>query len=352
MIHVAPAEADLLAVARGLVSRDAYGSIEPILASPGPDVARLAPAAMRILERTLARGVVKVLAQLGGGTPRQRPGHPGRKRVFEVRPPPVLAFSAWTFELLRWMTTAQLAARDNPHHLTMPPVALADQIVAYLVLRLVEGRRLERAVASSMGLLCPLTWLGFPRMLAHYHATDAAIDDLLKTEDARTVVECLELDLARRWAEPWPEQEIVTAEIAARIGATERAVIAAYLHAIDRAGRWDLAMTLVTAGAQALPPNALPRDIAARTVPRMKNEGTLRSRNEARRKSGGLFVGLARIGTKREELGLVRFIDDEYDVAQTILSSWEVLPREAHVRAEGVLAVLASLEDLTSSVAD
>ena len=346
MIHVALAEADLLAVARALVSRDAYASVESIIASPGPDVARLAPPAMGVLERTLARGVVQALARFGGASVRQRPGHPGRVRVLDIRKPPALAFGAWTFELLRWLTVAQIGARDRTSHFTAPPVTLGDQIVAYLVLRLVEGRRLEQGVASNVGLLCPLTWLGFPRILARYHAVEAALDDLLATEDSRTVVECLEVDLARRWGEPWPVDDVVSAELGARIGSAERTVVDATLQALDGAGRWDLATSFVAAGARALPAHASARDVAARTVPRMKHEGTLRSRNEARRKSGGLFVALERIGAKREELGLVRFIDDGYATAQTILESWEILPREAHVRAEGVLAVLASLEDL------
>lgn len=349
MIRVAQGEADLLAVARALVTRDAYASIEPILVSPpisGPGVTQLSPAAMGVLERTLSRGVVKVLAQLGGASARRRPGHPGRVRVFEARPPPALAFGAWTFELLRWLTVAPLGARDVGLDFTASPQTLGDRIVAYLALRLVEGRRLERAVASRAGLLCSLTWLGFPRVLARHHASEPSLDDLLATDDARTVVECLELDLARRWGTPWPEDDVVSAEIAARIGAAERAVLDAYVRAVDAADRWDLAHVVVAAGAHALPPHAAPRDLAARTVPRMKNEGTLRSRNEARRKSGALFVALARIGTKREELGLVRFIDDGYEAAQTILAAWEVLPREAHVRADGVLSVLGSLEDL------
>ena len=348
-IRVAQAEADLLAVARAIVTRDAYTSIEPILASApisGRGVAQLSPAAMSVLERTLARGVVKMLAQLGGASARRRPGHPGRVRVFDVRPPPAIAFGAWTFELLRWLTVAQLGAREVALPFTATPETLGDQIVAYLALRLVEGRRLERAVASSTGLVCPLTWLGFPRMLARHHAIAPVLGDLLATDDARTVVECLELDVARRWAEPWAEADVVSAEIGARSGGAERTVLDAYLQAIEGTDRWDLAHVVVAAGARALPPHGVPRDLAVRAVPRMKNEGTLRSRNEARRKSGALFVALARIGKKREELGLVRFIDDGYETAQAILAAWEVLPREAHFRAEGVLSVLASLEDL------
>ena len=41
-------------------------------------------------------------------------------------------------------------------------------LCAYLALRLVEGRRVERAVASSPGLRTNLSWLGFARPLARY----------------------------------------------------------------------------------------------------------------------------------------------------------------------------------------
>lgn len=345
MIRVRTHEADLLAIARALVTRDAYTTVDALLAGP-VRLQQLGPTAMALLRQILGRGVVKVLAQLGGAHARRRPGHAGRVRVFDVRTPPALAFGPWTFEVLRWLTTAQLGAREPGLPFTMAPVKLGDQIVAYLILRLVQGRRLERAVASAPGLACPLTWLGFPRMLARHQAAAPGLLDLLDGADGRTLVECLELDLARRWAEPWPEDDLVPADIAGRMMTAERAVLADLVEGIARAERWDLAQVLVDAGVRALPPGLSARDIALRFVPRIVAEGPLRSRMEARQRSGALLHALERIGKKRDELGLVRFIDDDYDTAQTLLASWEILPREAPARAEAALALIGSLEPL------
>lgn len=345
MITVRTHEADLLTIARALVTRDAYTAVDALLAGPGR-LEQLGPAAMGLLRQILGRGVVKMLAQLGGAQARRRPGHVGRVRVFDVRPPPLLAFGPWTFEALRWLTRTQLGAREPGLPLTMAPVKLGDQVVAYLVLKLVAGQRLERAVASSPGLACPLTWLGFPRLLARHQATEPRLDDLLATADGCTIVECLELDLARRWSEPWPTEDIVSAEVGGRTMKAERAVLAELVEGLGRHDRWDLAQLVVDAGVRALPPGLSARDIALRFVPRVVAEGSLRSRMEARQQGGALLQALARVGRKREELGLVRFIDDDYDAAQTLLASWEVLPREAPARAEAALAVIGSLEAL------
>jgi hypothetical protein len=351
--------AEMLAVARALMTPEFYSSVSATLAGP-LDVQNIGPSAMSVLESTLARGVVKALARLGGARARIRPdrGSPKPARVFEVRPPPKLAFGPYTFELIRWLTNAPLGARELPQTFELEAKTLGDELCAYLALVLVEGQRLERTVAAAPGLWTPLTWLGFARSFARHGGVKprapASFASLLATEDARTIVECLAGDLARRWAASvvWDEEDIVIAEHAVRIGTVERATLERFLDAASDAGRWDLATFLIDAAARALPPGARPRDIAARAMPRVRTENaSLRARTEARRRAGALFHALGRLGKHRDELAHVHFIDEGYDVAQATLSSWEVLGRDAFLRAESVLATLASLEDLTAPAA-
>jgi hypothetical protein len=345
-------EAEMLAVARALVTPDSYSSVSATLAG-SLGVAVMGPSAMRVLESTLSKGVVKMLARLGGARPRVRPdlGSSKLARVFDVRPAPKIAFGTYTFELVRWLTNAPLGARDNAPRFDAAPRTLGDEICAYLALGLVEGQRLERVVAASPGLHTPLTWLAFARSLARHGnetATAPNLDSLVASEDARIVVECLAGDLARRWTASavWDQEDVLQAEHAVRIGLLERAVLDGFLDAVERAGRWDLATFMIEAAARVLPSGAKPRDIAARAAPRVRAEGPLRARTEARQRAGALFHALGRLGKKRDELALVFFIDDGYDVAQATLSSWEMLDREGFTRAENVLSTLASLEDL------
>ena len=345
-------EAELLAVARALVSPDSYAAVAATLAS-ALSVTKLGPTAMHVLEDTLSKGVVKTLARLGGARPRIRPdtGSTRPARVFDVRPPPKIAFSAYTFGLVRWLANTPLGAKGSSSRFEEMPRTIGDELCAYLALRLVEGERLERALASAPGLRTPLTWLGFARPLARHadeHAVVPPMSSLLATEDSRIVLECLAGDLARRWTAmvAWDEAEVLPAEQALRIVILERAVLEHFADAVETSGRWDLATFVIDAASRALPPGAPPRAIAARAAPRVKAEGTLRARTEARQRAGALFHALGRLGKKRDELTLVRFIDDGYDVAQATLSSWEVLGRDAFIRAEDVLSTLGSLDDL------
>jgi hypothetical protein len=347
-------EAEMLAVARALVTPDAYASVSATLAGAF-GVTKMGPSALRVLESTLAKGIVKTLARLGGARRRVRPdrGSPNQARVFDVREAPKLAFGPYTFELIRWLTNAPLGTRDGGRF-EAEPKTLGDEICAYLALSLVDGERLERAVAASPGLHTPLTWLGFARSLARHgneKTTAPKLDSLFASEDARTVVECLAGDLARRWTASavWDPKDVLEAEHAVRIGVLERAVLDNFLDAALEVRRWDLATFVIEAAARVLLPGAKARDVAARATPRVRAEGTLRARTEARQRAGALFHALGRLGRKRDELALVHFIDEDYDVAQATLSSWEILGREGFTRAENVLSTLASLEDLASA---
>jgi hypothetical protein len=349
-VRVTPAEAELLAVARALVTPDAGASIEGTLGDPIL-VTKIGPTAMAVLKSTLARGTVKMLARLGGSRPRVRPntGNTRATRVFEVRPSPNLAFSKYTFELVRWLTATPLHVREAGKFDAVP-ATLGDELCAYLALRLVSGGRFERVVASAPGLRTRLSWLGFSRSLARFGAETSppSLEGILATEDRRTVVECLAGDLAQRWTatSAWDPDDVIDPELAVRIGTVERGVLKAFVDEIEKQGRWDLATFLIEAGTRALPRGMTARDLAARVAPRVRAEGTLRSRTESRRRAGALFQALARLGKKRDALALVRFIDDDYDAAQAVLTSWEILDRDGFVRAEGVLSSLDALEEL------
>jgi hypothetical protein len=169
---------------------------------------------------------------------------------------------------------------------------------------------------------------------------------VLGTEDKRVVLECLVGDLAQRWlaAAAWGDLDVLEAGHAIRIGTIERAVVDRFLEAVEREQRWDLATFLVEAGTRALPRGARVHDVAARAVPLVRAEGTLRARTDARRRAGALFYALARIGRKRDALALVRFIDEGYEAAQAVLSTWEGIGRDGFTRAEAVLSALDSLD--------
>jgi hypothetical protein len=362
------AEADLLAVARALVENNAYAAIEPTLTA-GVRIDKVGPTAMALLEDTLAKGVVRVLGCLGGARPRRRVGAASSRpaRVFEARAVPSLAFGPYAFLLVRWMTACRLGDMDEPPF-DARPATTGDEILAYLAMRLVHGKRLEPYVAAQPGVQASaLAWLGFPRSLAENAPAGAGAEisppsftRLLATPDGRVVVECLEIDLRARWARSatWTRRTPIDPAAALRIASAERATALAFLDAIDRSGAreaWDLATFFVEAGSRVLrrratvvgegPHNTSTiAELVAHATPAMIQEGPLRVRAAARGSCGALFHALGRMASKREQLALLRFFEDGYEDGQATLATWDALGKDGFGRAADVVRALSSLE--------
>lgn len=345
-------QADLLTIARALVSAEPEAAVDASLAIDAK-VKLLSPRAMAVLEDTLAKGTVHMLARLGGARAVVRPdgGNPKPTRAYDVRPVPKLAFSKYTFELLRWLTRTPLG-QISVTPFDAKPRTVGDELIAYLAMRLVAGRRFEPSLAAQPGIACSLVWLGFARSLARAGSESTpSFDTLLATPEGKIVVECLADDLARRWASTaaWGAKDLLELDVAARVGVRERATLDAFLDTAARLQRWDLATFIIEAAHQALPAGVRPDLIAQRAAPPVKSGGTLRARTEARQRAGALFHVLARLGHRYEELALVRFIDDGYDVAQATLSSWSPFGRAGFSRGAAVVGELSSLDAFTAT---
>lgn len=341
-VVVGRAEGELLSVARALVTPGAYASIEATLAS-GRAIDTLGPTAMRVLQSTLAKGAVKMLARLGGA--RTRRG----VRPMLARPAPALPFGPYTFELVRWLACARVGAPDTPSFEHAPKTA-GDELVAHLALRLVEGEPLARGVFSQPGLRASaLGWLGHAASLARWAPEDveAPLPPIGRlVDDAPVILECLSDDLRRCWIAASTSPPTVAAPVhALRVALAEQRTLATFLDAVRDRGRWDLATFLVEAGARVLPRGAAAKDVAARAVPVTREKGSLRARTEARKNAGALFHALVRLGKKHEELSLVRFFEDGYDEAQAVLAAWEMLGKDGFLRAEEVVRELAALPE-------
>lgn len=345
--------ADLLTIARALVSVEPEAAVDASLATDAK-VKLLAPSAMRVLEDTLRKGSVHLLARLGGAANIVRPdtGNTKPARAYDVRAAPALSFGTYTFQLIRWLARTPLGQNAVTPFAVMPET-VGDELMAYLALRLVAGKRFETTVAVQPGIAGALAWLGFARAIAR-NVTDAPgpdFDVLLASADGRLVVECLAGDLAQHWAKTagWGPREMLELDVASRIGARERTVLDSFLDAAARVDRWDLATFLVEAARAIVPPGARPDAVAARMAPPVRPGGTLRARTEARQRSGALFQVLPRLARHYEELALVRFIDDGYDVAQATLSSWSPLGREGFARGAAVVTELKSIDAFTAA---
>jgi hypothetical protein len=352
---VTAAEGDLLQVARALVGLTAWEAVEPLIGRGDPLTAEIGAPAARLLEATLARGVVQLLARHGGARPLQFLGAQGvpapAGRLWQRHPAPVLRFTGASLALLRWLRGGNLRSVDVAP-LGARPETLADQLLVVFALdglaRLdgeIGPAHLSEALAAQEGVRgLPLAWLTACPLLAAAGATPPPAEawaSLFVDDQATLALEALAPDLAYRWlAAARRKREISAPALAIRIGTAEGAVLAAFMEAAGRAGRRDLALWIADAGgrlyARPLPAEAL--------VAGIDPQAPLSERLAARRAATALLGALSHWARWDGEHRNIGFLDDGYAAAQFLLARYEALASSAVANAR---AAAAELERLT-----
>ena len=341
--RVTPNGRDLLLVARAVVLGSPCEAIEGVLRGASA-MTGVSPETMRLLEETLAHGGVRAIARRGGWRrqPRLTPEGARTGRLWEARTTSPLAFSSYTFELLRWLVTEPLGGRHvGPFRGT--PRLPGDELIAYLTCALVERQPLERCIAEQPGVRrAALAWLAFPRMLAEAadanepSAEDAGPRFAALASEGAVVLEGLSDDLARRAATFEREkQQVSSTPTVLRLGETRGRALGLLLDACEAVDRWDLATFMIDAAIQ------LPSGSAS---VRLDASASLRERSDARRASAAHWRCLGRLGRHHEELRQVRHFDDGYPEAQLLLSRWERFGSQGFSRAAEASAACEALD--------
>ena len=344
---VSASEAELVQLARALTAPDAY-DVWMLLASSRSMPPKVGPTCAALVGDALAQ-IWPALWRREGARPGAsiRAGEVIRGRGWERHAPSPLEFSAFTLAFLRWLVEVPLAASTVPR-LAAQPAALGDQIVAYLALAASTATPAQVSIAQgSMITLAPLVWLGFAHILAGDPPAAAAWDELV-TGAGAVVVEALQPELARRWRSVELTKRAMTdPETLITLGRAQDATLTAFMGACSRTGRRDLAGFVVEAmlpllGGQVSP---MPSELD-RTRP-------LSARAAARMASGAPLRGLATwLQWDREHRG-VRFLDDDYQASQLLLTRFEkALRNGVEVLLPAWLAELASLAPTSSATID
>jgi hypothetical protein len=343
--RVAQSEYDLLTVARSIVGEGSFATIDPIvhIGRKLPD--KVGPTAMRLLEETLARGVVLELARRGGWRPMQHVSGPGPTaqpaRLWErhAAPPPI-PFSPRSLKVLRFLSSGQKG--ELPAEL---PLSLGDELTIYLALDLLHSGSAAQTLAEQpLVRASRLAWLGFYDVLVRHEMPQRGLLDPsafapFVTGPGAIVLEALQQDLARRTLEvERGKKEIRKLETMTSLGAVQGETLGSFMDAADKAGRRDLAGFLLEAGAKLLarpvPPSAW--------IERLELIGALSAKTAGARAAGALLRVLGRWQKWDEDHRSVRFIDDGYDASQLLLRKYEQLG-DRYRHGEDVLRALDSL---------
>ncbi|MGC4116937.1 MAG: hypothetical protein QM765_20725 [Myxococcales bacterium] len=349
MSVVAASEAELLAIARALVGELEVEAIEPIVRTRRTLAPKQGPTSMRLLEHTLAAGSVLQLARRGGWRSKRHLAgiQVVSGRFWELHPDTPLAFSDASIKILRWIHEHPMALDDLPAIPSKAPLTPADELVAYLACDLLVkagcASAISRAGIFGRSALC---WLGFPlevrgtKAASHLPPEARRFAEFLAGPSA-PLVEALQDDLRRRWvAVERGKTKVRDCATLAEIGRTQKVLLDAWLDALQQAGRQDLALFLVDAAVQLLPPGVTSRHFVGTVDPR----APLGDRNEARRSAGMFLRALLRIGQWVEQWRTTPFFEDTHASAQMLLGAFEPLGDAGLQRAQTVLHELETLD--------
>ncbi|MEO6771786.1 MAG: hypothetical protein ABI467_02040 [Kofleriaceae bacterium] len=342
---VAASEAEIVAMARALIAPQAL-DVWGLLAGSRTLPAKIGPTCAALVGDALAQ-LWPALWRRDGARPGAalRAGKVVRGRGWERHPVAPLEHSPYTLALVRWLVAMPLAVTGAIDKLGARPATIGDQVIAYLALEISRETPAQLEIARwAQVARAPLAWLGFAHLLPGDPPEPAAFDELV-TGPGAVVIEALQLELAKRWrAVELTKRAMTDPDPLIAIGHGQEVTLTRFMDACTRAGRRDLAGFILDAMLPLLARDVAPfPDDLDRTRP-------LSVRMAARHAAGALLRGLATwCGWDREHRG-VRFLDDDYEASQLLLSRFEQVARHgADVLVATWLAQLSSLAPPASS---
>ena len=337
--QIAASEAELVTLARAIVAGADSGEDMWALLCRGRNLPKkIGTTCERLLEDTLGK-VWLALWHRGGTKP--RPSLAGtRARLWERYQPVPLEFSEASLHFLRWLVATPFSAPQS----TLPQLhamdlTLGDQVLVYFALDAARDTPAARVIAQQPFVRnAPLAWLGFATDLA-----GAAIPTFqsLVTGAGPIVIEALADELAKRWhATELAKRSLLDPHALIALGEAQDRVLGSFMSACDTARRRDLAGFVLDAATPLIERNLSP-------APAKLDPGSpLSTRAQARIAAGSLLRALVRWADWDQQHRAIRYIDDDYQLAQLMLARFEKIGTPGVGRVQTWLADLAALTSM------
>lgn len=337
--QLAASEAELVTLARAIVAGSDSGEDMWALLCRGRSLPKkIGPTCERLLEDTLEK-VWLALWHRGGTKP--RPSLTGtRARLWERYQPVPLEFSPASLHFLRWLVATPFSAPQSTlQQLHAMPLTLGDQVLVYFALDAARDTPAARVIAQQPFVRnAPLAWLGFAPDLA-----GAAIPtfDSLVTGAGPVIIEALADELAKRWqATELGKRSLVDPNAIIALGEAQDRVLGSFMTACDAARRRDLAGFVLDAATPLIERNLSP------SPTKLDPSSPLSTRAQARIAAGSLLRALVRWADWDQQHRAVRYIDDDYQLAQLMLARFEKIGTPGVGRVQAWLADLAALTSM------
>jgi FtsH ternary system domain X6 len=325
-------EANLVRILRFFLRTISSGDALPLLFTRCTRPACLSRACVHIIQDTLAKGCVRLLAQ-GGGWKRERflRGNgiaDGRLWQRSLPRDLGLRFSRNTLDLLLWFTAEN--AGDGKSRRRKPPpesMTVGDALVCYYAYTALRETQAGPALTNRLGFGSQaLCWLAFPQDFTRRSGDEKPDFSLWTAGIGACVLEALQTELTQHLlAAEQSKQQLADAAGMQALGTSQERILAA----LGRAGRHDLARFLLAGLAELLPPSAT----AAAWIGNLRDAGTrLADRAVIYRKALAVIHRLERFQQWEEQARGVGYFDENYAAAQLWKADWETWQGEALCR--------------------
>jgi hypothetical protein len=264
MQNVSRFEANLLHLLYYFLRREPPERALPLVENRCDVPACLSPGAVRLVRDALGKGCTQLLASRGGWRKERflRGDQVRTGRLWERTQPQQLGltFSPRTMEFLLAITAQRPSDEAWAWHPAEDDLTDGDRLLLFFAH---EGlRETSEYLGATMRRLPPLgchglCWLAYPEDYGVIPEGTLPTFGAWTTGTGACILEALQPDLARRWETVEGSKEGISDPRQMRaLGQSQQCVLSAFLDALDRAGRWDLARFLLQALANILGPHA------------------------------------------------------------------------------------------------
>ncbi len=343
-------EANLLRLLYYFLGREPAESALPLVAERCTPPTHLTRPAVRLVQDALANGCTSLLAQRGGWRNERhlRGDRVAEGRLWQRTAPAdlVLSFSRHTLEFLIWITSARPGDKQPHWRPADEELTPADLLLLYFAHQGLRGSAaslgaadLRRRPPFARHGLC---WLAYPEDFTA--APEVFAPDFAPWTNGvgATMLEALQPELAARWI----EVEGAKGNIAERrrmrdLGRSQERVVTAFLDAVEKAGRFDLARFLLRAARSLLGPDVA----AAMWVEGLTTAGPNVAERTATHRSALVFLRqLLRLQSWERRARSIGYFDDCYQAAQLWKADWE--HHEGEIFCERARTILRKLDPL------
>jgi hypothetical protein len=353
MQRVSQFEADLLRLLAYFLRREPPERALPLLENRCAAPPCLKRNAVALIQDTLSKGCVLLLARSGGW---RRERFLRQERVVEGRlwerttPRELgLAFSAHTLRFLIWITANRPGDAHPPWRAPHDELTLGDLLLLYFAYEglwnLRSGLNAKRLTANEPFAHHALCWLAFPSEYAAAAPEDRPNFTQWTNGVGACILEALQTELARHWIEIESTKARLTDPQAMRaLGGAQERVLTAFLDAIEREGRMDLARFLLRTAEALLGPHARPE----MWTERLYLAGVRVADRAATYRAATSFLRtMDRLQSWERRARGIGYYDEGYAAAQLWKADWE--QAQGEVRTERARAIVKQLDPLRQS---